>query len=214
MATDELVLRASFCEVCRWMWQRGLIGSVEGNLTARLDADRLLITPKGKHKGTLKPNDMVVIDLEGKPLGGGTPSSEVKLHLEVYAQRPDCGAAIHAHPPIATGFALAHETIPDNLLPEAAVFLGSVALVPFAMPGTDATRDAIRPLLDDHKTFLLANHGALVLGTDIYDAFARMETLERVATVVYNSHLIGNPVSLPQRDFQALLENSLSGKLG
>lgn len=210
---NELQLRASLCEVGRWLWQKGLVGALEGNMSVRLGKDRLLCTPTGKNKGFLKPDDLVRIDLEGRADSNGLPSSEVRLHLECYAQRPDCQAVVHAHPPVATGMALAHETIPDNLVPEAAVVLGSVALVPFAMPGTDEMRDAIRPFLEDHKTFLLANHGAVALGSDLYDAYARMETLERVANVCLYARLLGEPRPLPNEAFDRLLTTGLNGRL-
>lgn len=201
------------CEVGRWLWQRGLIGSLEGNMSLKLGKKELLCTPAGRNKGYLKPDDLVVVDLDGNHLRGAQPSSEIRLHLECYAQRPDCQAVVHAHPPIATGMALAHETVPDNYLPEAAVVLGSVALVPFAMPGTDEMRTAIRPYLADHKTFLLANHGAVVLGKDIYDAYSRMETLERVAAVLFYARQLDSPKPLPSEAFDRLLESALRGDL-
>jgi len=152
----ELQLRATLCEVGRRLWQRGLIGASEGNLSVRLNSKYLLCTPSGASKGHLKPNDLVVIDLKGNPVRDtdARPSSEIKLHLRCYQIRKDCQAVIHAHPQTATGFALAGEEIPDNLMPEAAIVLGSVATVPFAMPGTNEVPDLLEPLLPDHKTFL------------------------------------------------------------
>lgn len=210
---NDLQIRASMCEVGRWLWQRSLIGAIEGNMVVKIGKNELLCTPAGKNKGMLKPDDLVVVDLEGNPKDRGTPSSEIRLHLEVFARRPDCIASIHAHPPYATALATVGETIPDNVLPEAAIVLGSVALVPFAMPGTDATREVIRPFLEFHKTFLLSNHGALALGLDIYDAFARMETLERVATVLHLAQSKDMPKQLPPEAFEYLLETALNGKL-
>ncbi|MCC6686086.1 MAG: class II aldolase/adducin family protein, partial [Fimbriimonadaceae bacterium] len=156
---NQAVARDEICRIGRLLWECRHVGAVEGNLSCRIDEGTLLCTPTGKSKGDLTPSDLVLTDLEGKSLDDGQPSSEIQLHLECYASRPDCQAVIHAHPPYATAFALAGETVPDNMLPEAAVFLGRVALVPFAMPGTPAMRDAIRPYLALHKTFLLQNHG-------------------------------------------------------
>jgi L-fuculose-phosphate aldolase len=133
--------------------------------------------------------------------------------MECYRQRPDCEAVVHAHPPIATAFGLAGLDIPDNLLPEAAVVLGSVAMVPFGMPGTEELPASMRPFLPDHKTFVLANHGAVTLGKDLYDAYHRMETLERVATVIMHAHTLGTPRPLPDAAFQYLLQNALNGRL-
>jgi L-fuculose-phosphate aldolase len=210
---DELRLRAEMCDLGRRLWQRGLVGATEGNLSVRLSPRRILCTPSGLSKGHLRPCDLVVIDPQGNPIGEGRPSSEIKLHLRMYARRPDCQAVVHAHPPIATGFALAGEPIPDNLMPEAAYVLGSVATVPFGMPGTDEVPDAIDPLLDDHKTFLMSHHGAVVMGKDLMDACNRMEVLERVAHVVLTARLLGEPRPMPDRAFDHMLATTLHGRL-
>ncbi|HRJ27436.1 MAG TPA: class II aldolase/adducin family protein [Fimbriimonadaceae bacterium] len=215
MATTELQLRAQMCEIGRRLWQRGLVGAAEGNLSVRLGPRSLLCTPTGMSKGHLKPNDLVVIDLQGQPSREESrmPSSEIKLHLKIYAKRPDCVAVIHAHPPTATGFALAGEEIPDNLLPEAAMVLGSVATAPFAMPGTQEVPDSIDPLVEDHKTILLSHHGAVVMGLDLEDAYNRMETLERIARIVLTARLLGDPKPIPAKAFDELLKTSLTGRL-
>lgn len=161
----------------------------------------------------MRPCDLVIIDPKGNPIGEGVPSSEIKLHLRMYARRPDCQAVIHAHPIVATAFALAGETIPDNLLPEAAYVLGSVATVPFTMPGTDEVPNAIDPLLDDHKTFLLSHHGAVTMGKNLEDAFNRMEVLERVAQMIVNAKILGGPRPMPDHAFDHMLANALHGRL-
>lgn len=209
----EVGLRTSMCEIGRRLWERGLVGAAEGNLSARLETDRLLCTPAGASKGHLGPEDLVVIDDRGRPIAGGTPSSEIKLHLAIYAARPDCQAVVHAHPPVATAFTLAGETIPDNLLPEAAYVLGPIATVPFAMPGTDEVPAAIAPYLEHHKTFLLSHHGAVVMGRDLEDAYNRMETLERIARIVLTAGLLGRPRPLPDGVFAHLAAHVLSGDL-
>lgn len=209
----ELQLRATLCEVGRRLWQRGLVGATEGNLSVRLNSKTLLTTPTGASKGHLRPDDLVATDLKGNPVRGGSPSSEFKLHLRIYEKRKDCQAVIHAHPPVATAFALAGESIPDNLLMEAGYVLGSVATVPFAMPGTYEVPDAIEPLLEDHKTFLMSHHGAVVMGRDLMDAYNRMETLERIAKVVMVARLLDGPKPLPDRAFDHLLATALHGRL-
>jgi L-fuculose-phosphate aldolase len=161
----------------------------------------------------MKPDELVVVDLSGKTVKGDMPSVEVRLHTAVYTRRKDCQAVIHAHPPVATGFALAGEEIPDNLMPESAIVLGSVAVVPFAMPGSVELVEAIEPLLDDHKTFLISHHGALAMGKDIFDAYNRMETLERIAKIYMNAKLIGTPKPVPDDAFDYLLEHALNGNL-
>lgn len=211
---SELQLRAAICDVGRRLWQKDLVAATEGNISCRLSPRQLLVTPSGTSKGHLKPNDLLIIDAKGNLVRGeGKVSSEVGLHLAIYAARPDCGAVVHAHPPVATGYALAGEDIPDNLLPESAMVLGSVATVPFAMPGTPALAERIEPLLADHKTFLLASHGAVVMGFDVYDALFRMETLERVAQIILNATLIGKPRPLADADFKTLQTRALHGRL-
>ncbi len=206
-------IRASMCEIGRRLWQRGLVGAAEGNMSVRLSSRQILCTPTGISLGHMKPDDLVVIDNQGKPVDGGTPSSEIKLHLRILAKRADCQAVIHAHPPTATAFALAGEDIPDNLMPEAAYVLGSVATLPFAMPGTDEVPDGIEPLLEDHKTFLMSHHGAVVMGKDVIDAYNRMETLERIAKVILTSKLLDGPRPMPDRAFDQMLKVALNGRL-
>lgn len=161
----------------------------------------------------MKPDDLVIVDFSGKTVKGETPTVEIKMHLAIYQARKDCHAIVHAHPPTATGFSLAGEELPDNLMPEAAVVLGSVAVVPFAMPGTDAVVQALEPLIEDHKTFIMSHHGALTLGLDPFDAYNRMETLERICKIYMNAKLLGTVHPIPEEAFDYLLENSLNGRL-
>ncbi len=187
----EAELRADMVEVGRLLWHRGLIGATEGNISCRLGNHGILSTPSGVCKGHLKPEDLVVLDIEGTPMHRRHPSSEIRLHLRCYARRSDCQAVVHAHPPMATALALAHRALPHGLLPEAVVILGPVALCPFGMPGTDALPDSIEPFIADHDSFLLSNHGAATMGVDLMDAFWRMETLERVANVYVQAEQLG-----------------------
>lgn len=160
----------------------------------------------------MKPNDMVIVDLKGNPVKEGKPSSEILLHTAIYAGRPDCMAVVHAHPPVATGFALAGEDIPDNCLPESAMVLGSVVTLPFAMPGTGKAGEEIEPYLEDHKTFLLSHHGAVVMGKDVYDAGFRMETLERVCTVILYANQLGGARPMPADAFAELQASCFHGR--
>jgi L-fuculose-phosphate aldolase len=200
------------CELGARLWQRGLVGATEGNLSVRMNDSQILCTPSGVSKGHLHPDDLVLIDNNGASINGGVPSSEIKMHVRIYAKRPDCMAIAHAHPPIATSFALAGEKIPDNLLPEAMVVLGSVVNVPFCMPGTDDVPNGLEPFLANHKTFLLCNHGAVALGKDLTDAYHRMETLERVAQIILYSRTLGGPKPMPGQAFEEL-KIWLNGKL-
>ncbi|MEQ1935068.1 MAG: class II aldolase/adducin family protein [Fimbriimonadaceae bacterium] len=193
-------------ECGRRLWQRNLIGACEGNLSCQLDDGRILCTPNGAVKGDLGASDLVVIDLNGKQIdsNSNTPSSEIRVHTAIYRECPSVGAVVHAHPIYATSFALAGVTIPTDSLPEALVELGPVALVPFAMPGTEELPAAMLPYLDKHRTFLLANHGAVTVGSGLLEAANRMECLERVAQIIYLSRALGGPVPLGEDDLRRL----------
>lgn len=201
------------CLIGARLWERGLIGAAEGNLSARLTEETLLCTPAGLSKGHLKEDDLVEIDLEGSSLNGKKPSSEIKLHLGIYRERPDCQAVIHAHPPTATGFTVAEEDFPDDVLPESAVVLGHVITIPFAMPGTEEVPRSLSPHLKSAKAFLLSHHGAVVLGKSLEDAYNRMETLERVARILLTAKLLGGPKRLHHEGFERLLAENLHGRL-
>jgi L-fuculose-phosphate aldolase len=209
----EAGLRRAVCDVGRRLWERGLVGAGEGNISVRLDAERLLCTPAGFCKGDLVPECLVVITNEGEPVCGGAPSSEIKLHLRAFAKRPDCRAVVHAHPPVATAFTVAGQPIPDDVLPESGYILGPVATVPFGFPGTDEVPDGIEPFLADHKTFLLSHHGAVTLGKSVVDAGERMETLERVATLLLHAMSLGRVQPMPRRAFEKLSGIALNGRL-
>lgn len=210
---SEYGLREQICLYAGRLWERGLIGGTEGNISCRLEGDRLLVTPAGVIKADLEPEDVVMTDRDGTPLEAGTPSSEIKLHCKIYRERADCNAIVHAHPVTATAFALSGRTIPDDLLPEAGCVLGSVALAPFAIPGTDEVGDAVTPFLKDHKTLLLSNHGAVTLGASLQDAYVRMETLERVSRIVLIAETLGGSRRLAADAMTWLRTVGLTGQL-
>jgi L-fuculose-phosphate aldolase len=172
-------------DLCRRLWQRGLVAGADGNVSVRVAADAVLITPSGRSKGALQADELVLLSLGGEVLeGNGRPSSECDLHLRAYAARPDIHAVVHAHPRMATALTLSGETLPDALLPEITVLLGPVPLVPYATPGTSAVADAFAPYWEAHEAFLMAHHGALTLGADLEEAHQRMESLEHAAGIV------------------------------
>lgn len=199
-------LREAICRAGRRLWERGLVGACEGNISVRVDETHLLCTPSGVAKGDLTPESLVVTDLSGHPIEGGVPSSELKLHLRCYARRSDCRAVVHAHPSVATAFSVAELAIPIGVLPEADILLGPVALCPFGLPGTNAVPDSLEPFLEQHDTFLLSHHGAATLGRTLTEAVDRMETLERVATVLLHAHGLGGWRPLAAEDAAAVAE--------
>jgi L-fuculose-phosphate aldolase len=185
-------LRADIVEVGRRMYARGYTASNDGNISVRLDDRRLLMTPKSVCKGFMTPDMLCITDLEGVKIAGERdPSSEMQMHLEVYRQRPDVRAVVHAHPPIATGFAVAGIPLDRAVLAEVVTTLGSVPIADYATPSTRELPDAVRKYVKAHDGMLLANHGALTLGGDVYAAYYKMETIEHFAHISLVARLLG-----------------------
>jgi L-fuculose-phosphate aldolase len=190
-AAREIVL------CCRRLWQAGLVAGQDGNVTVCYEPGRVLVTPRGLPKADLLPEDLVEVDLDGRHLAGSRKAStELDLHLRIYRRRQDCGAVVHAHPPTATAFALAGECIPADVLPEVALLMGEVPVVPYATPGTPALGDAVEPFLDACEAVLLANHGALAWGATLAAARIRMETLEHAARILLAARSLGRVTRL------------------
>ena len=170
---------------CRHLAARGLIAGRHGNLSVRIGTERVLVTPSGYIKALLNPADMVEVDLAGTPRRSSRkPTSELDLHLRILRHRPDVHAVVHAHPPTATGFAVAGVEIPGNLLPELAFVVGPVPLVPYGKAGTPELGDRVVPFLKEHNALLLAKHGAVTMGSTLDEAWIRMETLEHSARII------------------------------
>ena len=203
----ESRLRRDLVEVCRRLSARGLVGAGEGNVSCRLPGGRLLVTPSGANKGYLRPADLVVVDLAGRPVRGrGWPSTELRMHLAAYQARPDVEAVVHAHPLTAVAFTVAGAAVPDDLLPEAVLVLGRIGFAPFATPGTDEVPASLAPLWAGHQVILLERHGALALGRDLFQAFDRMETLERVCQVAAVARTLGSCEPLPEAAVRKVVE--------
>jgi len=185
-------LRADIVEIGRRMYARGYTASNDGNISVRIAPDRLLMTPKSVCKGFMTPDMMCVTDLSGKKISGDRdPSSEALMHLEVYRQRPDINAVVHAHPPIATGFAVAGIPLDRAVLAEVLTTLGSIPLAEYATPSTAELPEAVRKYIKAHDGMLLANHGALTVGTDLFAAYYKMETIEHFAHISLVARMLG-----------------------
>lgn len=192
-----LALREHVVRVGQALAARGLVAGQDGNVSVRVDDDRVLVTPAGFRKGDLSVDDLCEVSLAGAPLAGThQPSSELGLHLAWYRARTDVHAVVHAHPPVATGFAAAGQAIADDVLPEVIVALGPVPVVPYAEPGTPAMGDAVRPFLARHDALLLANHGAVTAGPTLRVAHDRMEHLEQAARILLAARLLGGAITL------------------
>jgi L-fuculose-phosphate aldolase len=177
---------------CRQLAARGLIAGQDGNISVRLSATRILVTPSGLIKANLVPADMVEVDPAGRRVRGRRkPTSELDLHLRILRHRPDVGAVVHAHPPVATGFSVAGAGLDRFVLPELVVLVGPVPLVPFGTPGTPELGDRVEPYLDEHDALLLANHGAVTMASTIEAAWIRMESLEHAARILLVARMLG-----------------------
>ena len=209
----EHQIRLDIVEVGRRMYARGYTASNDGNISVRLDDARLIMTPTNVCKGFMTPDMMCITDLDGKKIAGDrNPSSEMKMHLEVYRQRPDAKAVVHAHPPTATGFAVAGIPLDRAVLAEVVTTLGSVPIAEYATPSTNELPEAVRKYVKAHDGMLLANHGALTLGADVFGAYYKMETIEHFAKISLVARLLGGE-RLLSRDEVSRLER-LRGSYG
>jgi L-fuculose-phosphate aldolase len=198
--------RRQMCVTGRRMYARGLVVAAEGNLSVRLDAQHILMTPSGRCKGRLTPKDMVVTDLNGRVCAGtGLPSSEIQMHLLFYRLRPDVRAICHAHPTTATAFATAGRSLEEAVLPEVIVGLGKIPLAPYGTPGTWELCAGLEPLVSHFDAILLENHGVVTCGPDLSTAYYRMETVEQFARVMLTAELLGGPHLLARAEVQKLV---------
>lgn len=196
-------LRSDIAEIGRRLYAKGLIAGNEGNVSVR-DGDRLYVTPAGSCKGFLAAADVVTTDLEGRPEWGGHATSEILMHVAVYRRRPDVRAVVHAHPPVATGFAVAAIPLDRPVLAEPVVTLGPVPVVPFGTPSTTDLAERVAAAIPSAHALLLANHGALTVGETLWRAWERMETLEQFARIALVSRLLGSPHELSSEAVSAL----------
>jgi L-fuculose-phosphate aldolase len=182
----ETELRRQIVEIGRRVYDRFFIAANDGNISARLDDETVLITPTGVSKGFMSAEDILRVSLKGELLAaseGRWPTSETPMHLAIYRARADAGAVLHTHAPAATAFALTGVRLDEPTLPEVIVFIRAVAMVPYALPGSEELPQAMAPYLADHDVFLLGNHGAVTLGRTLEGAYYQMERLELVARI-------------------------------
>jgi len=205
MPTASDLIRRDIVAVCQRLYQRGFIAGTEGNVSALEAPDRLWITPAGYHKGLLQPTDLLLIDLQGHVLfGSGQPSSETPMHLALYRDRPDIGAVVHAHPPLATALTVAGCRLEPPLLPEAVVALGEVPTIAYQMPTTWQFANDVGAAMRHTDAALLENHGSVTIGPSIQVAFNKMEIVERAAQILYLAKLLGRVQPLSPEAVAAL----------
>ncbi|MGZ9586928.1 class II aldolase/adducin family protein [Paenibacillus marinisediminis] len=190
---SDFEAKKMICEIGRRMYNKNFVAANDGNITIKTGPNTIWATPTGVSKGFMTPDMLVKLDLSGKVLAGKRkPSSEIKMHLRVYKENPNVTAVVHAHPPVATSFAIAGIDLDKAVSPEAVVILGTVPVAPYATPGTEEVPNSIAPYCKDYNAVLLANHGALTWGTDIIEAYYRMESLEHYALMLMYSGRIIN----------------------
>lgn len=189
---DEIV------RVGRTLYDRGFVVAMDGNISVRLDAERILVTPTCMCKGMMSSDDLVIVTHSGHKLHGRrNVSSELGMHLLIYSMRPDVHAVVHAHPPTATGFAAAGVALDQALVSEVVLTVGKVPLAKYGTPGTAELTDALRPLIQNHCSILMANHGVVAYSSSLEQAFMCMETVEHFAKIALVARTLGTPQELP-----------------
>ena len=201
---SETDLRDEIVQVGKLLYDKGLIVATDGNISTRLADNTILITPSGLCKGLMTPDQLIIIDLDGRKVGPGTfanqdlkPTSETAMHLEAYKQRSDVISVVHAHPPYAIVLSIAGISLADCMLPEAIMFLGLTPTTPYSTPSSEENARAIREVIAGHDALVLQRHGSLTVGSSPLNAYYRTETLEQIARITFMLHQLGGGQSLP-----------------
>ena len=203
---DEQAARSDLIRICHLMYERSYVVSSDGNVSVQLDDGRVLATPTMTCKGRMSEELLAITDLEGRPLNDQRASSELAMHLLIYRERPDVRAVCHAHPPHGTAFAVAGLPIDQPILSEVILTLGCVPLAEYGTPSTEELSDAMRPLMKHHNALLMANHGAVAYGSDLWQAWDRLETLEHTAKIAILSRVLGGSRNLPADAIEKLID--------
>jgi L-fuculose-phosphate aldolase len=198
--------RLAIVQYGRRLHDNRFVAATDGNLSVRLDENRLLVTPTCMSKGMMRPADMVIVDMEGNRLAGKRRvSTEIGMHLLIYRLRPDVHGIVHAHPPTATGFAASGFDLNRPLVCEVVVGLGSIPLARYGTPGTPELTDALEPLIPHHDAILMANHGVVTFGSSLENAYMKMETVEHFAKIALVTHLLGHEQPLGEKEVEKLV---------
>src|SRR5271156_741604 len=208
MAKTEQQHRQDILDVGKLIYQKGWVAANDGNISVRLNDGRILCTCTGVSKGMMTPADVIVCDPEGNKINGARErTTELAMHLTICQMRPDVSAVVHAHPPVAPGFAVAGRPLNLALLPEVIVSLGCVPLATYGLPGTPALTDGMLPYIPKYDAILMGNHGSVCYGEDVYQAFFKMETVEHFARIALVAELLGGPKVLPKDEVDKLFDS-------
>lgn len=208
MVKTEREHAADIVRVGRLVFDKGWVAANDGNISIRLDDERVMCTPTGVSKGMMRVDDIIIVDYNGDKISGRLErTSEIKMHLKVYELREDINSVVHAHPPVSTGFAAAGRALNTALLPEVVIGLGCIPLAAYGLPGTDALTDPLVPLIPKYDALLLGNHGVVSYGTELMQAYFRMETVELFARINFVAEMLGGAKALPQVEVDKLFES-------
>lgn len=200
-------LRREVCEICRRCYERGWLSATDGNVSVKIGRDRLLATPSGLHKGFLKPNDLIIVDMTGKRVTGPhRPTTELAMHIACYQERPDVNAVVHMHPTYCIAFSVAGETLAQCLLPEIVFTFGIIPTAPYSAPTTNEVPAAIKKYIHDFDAMILDRHGSLTVGSDLMDAYNKLERMEHVAQITHAARQLGEVKPLTRQQIEQLQE--------
>lgn len=203
----EYDVKKQICEIGKRIYDKGMVAANDGNISVKIADNEFLCTPTGVSKGFMTPDMICKVDIDGRVLQankGYKPSSEIKMHLRVYQQRPDVKSVVHAHPMYATGFAIAGIPLTQPIMPEAVISLGCVPIAEYGTPSTNEIPDAVEKYLENYDAVLLENHGALSYGDSLMNAYFKMEGLEFYAQLLFISRQLGGPKELSDDKVQTL----------
>ena len=209
MALNEYEIKKMMCDVGKRIYDRNMVAANDGNISVKLNDNEFLCTPTGVSKGFMTPDYICKVDAQGNVIQankGFKPSSEIKMHMRVYAKRPDVGAVVHAHPTFATSFAIAGIPLTQPIMPEAVIALGCVPIAPYGCPSTMEIPDRLEPYLEYFDAVLLESHGALTWSTDLMAAYMKMESLEFYAELLYKAKQLGGPKEFDKQQIEQLYE--------
>ena len=207
MSKCEQELREDLIRVCRQIYDKGWVAMNDGNVSIRMSESHILCTPTAVSKGVVSEQDLIICDLDGRKMSGErAATSEIAMHIAVYNIRPDVSSVVHAHPPVATGFASAGRALDKALLPEVVIQLGAVPLAAYGLPGTPALSDGMLPYIPNYDALLLENHGCTTWGKDVWEAFFRMEMVEHFARITFVAEMMGGAKALPREEVIKLFE--------
>jgi L-fuculose-phosphate aldolase len=207
MSKTEQEHREELVRICHLIYEKGWVAMNDGNVSIRMEEDRILCTPTAVSKGLVQAEDLIICDSTGTKISGKRAgTSEIAMHMTVYNIRPDVKSVVHAHPPVATGFATAGRALDKALLPEVVIQLGAVPLASYGLPGTPALSDGMLPFIPNYDALLLENHGCTTWGSDVWQAFFRMEMVEHFARITFVAEMMGGAKALPREEVAKLFE--------